>query len=125
MSTALRLTVKDFDHMVARGAFDWLGDRRLELIFGELREMNPPGPSHSEGVRVLNRWSHDQVSDSEARIRIQDPIAIPELDSSPQPDIVLAKAKNYEDEHPRPRDVLLLIEVSDTSLGSDSGEKAD
>jgi Uma2 family endonuclease len=59
------------------------------------------------------------------KVRIQDPIGVPELDSAPQPDIVWAKPKSYDDHHPLPKEVLLLIEVADTSLDYDCGEKAD
>lgn len=124
MSTALRLTLDDYDRMIAEGAFDALRDKKIELIYGELREMTPPGPSHSQAVSRLNRWSHESTTEAEATIRIQDPIGIPELDSAPQPDVVWARPKDYGQRHPRPRDVLLLIEVSDSSLDYDLGEKA-
>jgi hypothetical protein len=57
-------------------------------------------------------------------VRIQDPLEIPELDSAPQPDVVWAKPKDYSSQHPRPRDILLIIEVADSSLAEDLGEMA-
>ena len=56
MSTGLHLSVDEFDQMVARGAFDHL-NRKIELIRGELREMNPAGPLHDGLIMYLNNWS--------------------------------------------------------------------
>lgn len=124
MSTALRLTLDDFNRMVADGAFDGLRRRRIELIYGELREVTPPGPTHAEAVSRLNRWSMDSTSNRDDTVRVQDPIEIPDLDSAPQPDIVWARPKDYSSQHPRPRDVLLIIEVADSSLAEDLDEMA-
>ena len=38
---------------------------------------------------------------------------------------MLAKRKNYSDQHPNPTDILLLVEVADSSLADDRGYKAD
>jgi Uma2 family endonuclease len=54
MSVALRITFDEYMQMIAGGAFDALGDRRIELIQRELRETTPPGPDHSEAVSRLN-----------------------------------------------------------------------
>jgi len=122
MSSGLRITLEKFSRMVAQGAFNELGDRHIELIYGELREMVSPGPSHINTVRRLNRWSHDHVGDDDAFIMIQDPIGIAQYDSAPRPDVTWVKPKDYET-IPQERDVLLLIEVSDTTLSYDTGEK--
>jgi Uma2 family endonuclease len=58
-------------------------------------------------------------------VRVQNPIAIPPLDSAPQPDIVWAKRRDYRDRFPLPEEVLLCIEVALSSLDYDCGEKAD
>jgi Uma2 family endonuclease len=125
MSVGLRLTFAEYERMVNDGAFDSLGDRRIELIHGELREKMPPGPDHSEVVSRLIHWSADSVVKKLAKIRIQDPVGIPEQDSAPQPDVLWAKLRDYRDRHPLPPEVLLLVEVADSSLDSDCGEKAD
>src|SRR5438874_1051496 len=125
MSVGLRLTFAEYERLVKDGAFNSLRDRRIELIHGELREKMPPGPDHSEAVSRLNEWSLESVIKKLARVRIQDPVGIPELDSAPQPDVVWAKVRDYRDRHPLPPEVLLLIEVADSSLESDCGEKAD
>ena len=120
----LRLSLTEYEEMIAAGAFEPLRDRRLELILGELREMNPPGPSHSDLVDLLNEWSVRGAPQQLVRVRVQNPLGIPELDSAPQPDIAWVRRRNYRKRYPVPRDVLLVIEVSDSSLRYDRGEKA-
>jgi Uma2 family endonuclease len=124
-STALRLSLAEYNHMIAEDAFRPLGKRRIELIYGELREMTPPGPTHAQAVSRLNRWSVENTDAKRVAVRVQDPIEIPEYDSAPQPDIIWAKAKDYSKQHPQPRDILLLIEVADSSLNDDLGERAE
>ena len=125
MSVGLRITFDEYMEMIADGAFGALRDRRIELIRGELREMNPPGPDHSEAVSRLIDWSTDSVIQKLVKLRVQDPIGIPELDSGPQPDLAWVQVRRYNDRHPLPAEVLLLIEVADSSLESDCGDKAD
>jgi len=124
MSVGLRLTFEEYERMILDGAFDALRHRRIELVHGELREMSPPGPDYSEAVSRLTEWSVESAAKRLARIRIQDPVGIPELDSAPQPDVIWAKIRDYRDRHPLAAEVLLLIEVADSSLDFDCGEKA-
>lgn len=125
MSVALHITFDDYLHMIEAGAFDTMRDKRIELIHGELREMAPPGPSHSELVSRMTHWSVLKPPADRVKVRIQDPIGIPDLDSAPQPDIVWAKPKDYSDHHPLSDEVFLVIEVADSSLHFDCGEKAE
>jgi Uma2 family endonuclease len=124
MSVALHITYDDYRHMIATGAFDTMRDKRIELIYGELREMSPPGEPHSELVSRVNHWSVLSPPRNRVKVRVQDPIAIPPLDSAPQPDIVWAKPKSYGDHYPQPDEIFLVIEVADSSLDGDCGEKA-
>ena len=121
-SSALRLTLADYNRMIAEDAFRPLGRRRIELIYGELREVTPPGPTHAEAVSRLIRWTTNNTSEREVKLRVQDPIELPEFDSAPHPDIIWAKPKEYDRRHPQARDILLLIEVADSSLSEDLGE---
>src|SRR5438034_10094045 len=123
MSVGLRITFDEYTRMVTDGAFDALRDRRIELIHGELREMTPPGPDHSEAVSRLDLWSAELAIKKLIKTRTENPIAIPELDSAPHPDVVWVKVRTYRDRHPLPDEVLLLIEVADSSVESDCGEK--
>lgn len=125
MNVALRLTFDEYQRMIAAGAFDTLRDRRIELIQGELRTMTPPGPDHSGAVDWITEWSVLSPPRGKVTVRVQNPIAIPELDSAPQPDVVWAKRHDYRDHHPLPHEILLLIEVADSSLDYDTGDKAE
>jgi Uma2 family endonuclease len=98
-------------------------DERVELIEGEIVEMSPVGSTHAGTVdrssTLLNRQLGDQVI-----VRVQSPIHIDDF-SEPQPDLALLKPRKdfYSKSHPRPEDVLVVIEVSDTSLNYDRNVK--
>ncbi|MCA9213216.1 MAG: Uma2 family endonuclease [Planctomycetales bacterium] len=121
MSSSLRLAVDDYERMIANGAFVGL-ERRLEFIHGEIREMNPAGPYYFDYIEFLTYWSHSSVSRDEARIQIQSAILLG--DSLPEPDVMWLRAKRYGGQRPRGSDAHLIIEVADTSLRYDLGEKA-
>ncbi len=123
MSSALRLTIDEFDDMVCRGAFAGL-HRKIELIRGELREMNPAGPVHDELIAYLTNWSVRSTSPDEIVVRVQTGLDLPEVESRPEPDLTWVRAARYFDQHPTAADVRLAIEVSDSSLQSDLTEKA-
>lgn len=121
LSSSLRLTVDDYEKMIATGAFDALA-RRLEFVHGEIREMNPAGPYHYDYIEFLTYWSHRSLNRDEARIQIQSAILLG--DSMPEPDVMWLQPKRYGGQRPRGSDALLIIEVADTSLQYDLGEKA-
>lgn len=124
MSTALRFTLDEYDRMIERDV--WNGRNvRTELIFGEIREMSPPGPTHEEVIDRLTRWNCSNTNPDEVRVRIQNSIGLPKLDSAPQPDVAWVAERDYSKRRPQPRDVLLVIEVADSSLKSDRTEKAE
>ncbi len=123
MSTALHLTAKEFDRMVERGAFDHL-QRKIELIRGELREMNPAGPIHDGLIIYLTNWSAREVSKYFLLVACQTGLDLPELESKPEPDLMWLRSDRYLKRHPSATDVKLAIEVSDSSLNSDLQEKA-
>jgi Uma2 family endonuclease len=123
MSTTVQFTLKQYDQMIRQGVFADLHDRRLELIRGEILEMTPPGPTHEEVVDLLNSWSVLNLSQRGVRVRIQNSIGLPRLDSAPQPDIAWVREQSYRDERPDVDDVFLVIEVADSSLRFDLREK--
>ena len=98
-------------------------DKRVELIEGEILEMSPIGPAHMMCVlmwsQVLGRLLGDR-----ALVSAQGPIA-GGTQTEPQPDVAVlrAKADGYWDALPQPDEVLLIIEVSDSSLAFDRGQK--
>ena len=64
-------------------------------------------------------WSMDVTSRDEIWVRIQNSLGVPEFDSVPEPDVAWMNARDYRESRPEPKDVLLLIEVADSSLGKD------
>ena len=121
MSTILKLTAAEYDSMIERGAFDGL-QRRIELIRGELREMNPAGPVHEDYIDYLNRWSVSSTEASDCVVRVQSSIDLD--DSRPEPDIAWLKPGRYARRRPQAADVLLVIEVAGSSPKDDLEEKA-
>ncbi len=123
MIETLRLTTREYDAMVARGAFDNLG-KRVELIGGVIRKKNPSGPVQGDLIDYLTYWSIENTRRDEVRVRVQSGITLPEFESRPEPDITWLKPKRYMTCHPEAKDILLLIEVADSSLKVDQNEKA-
>jgi Uma2 family endonuclease len=123
MSTVAHFSLDHYEHMVELGAFSGEYQRRLELLRGEIRQMSPIGFSHSQVVTLLTDWSYDVVPRERIIIRVQNPVRIPLNDSEPEPDLVWVDRRAIKDQHPQPEDLLLLIEVADTSLDVDRGEK--
>lgn len=94
---------------------------RTELIAGEILEIPPIGATHADWVDCLVKFWMKSVSDA-IRVRAQNPLRLNEF-NEPQPDILLLHERNYRRAHPTPEDVLLLIEVSDSSLRYDRETK--
>lgn len=112
-----RFTVADYQRMGEAGI---LGeDDRVELIEGEIFEMAPIGSPHGGRIKQLNQMLTRAIGER-ALVAVQDPIVLGER-SEPEPDIAVLRprADFYKDSHPEAPDVLLLIEVADTSLQTD------
>ena len=92
---------------------------RVELIAGQIVAMSPIGSRHAACVDRLNGLLHRQQGASFI-VRVQSPIAL-DAYSEPEPDVVLLRPRTdfYADAHPVAADVLLAIEVSDTSADYD------
>ena len=114
-----RFTVYEYHRMGEAGILH--EDDRVELIEGELVEMTPIGGRHAACVRELNRLLVRRLAD-EMRVDVQNPIRLGEH-SEPQPDLAVIRARKYGERLPGPEDVLLLIEVSDTTLAYDRNVK--
>jgi Uma2 family endonuclease len=125
MSTDLRVTFEQYDLMVRSGAFDGEHRQRVELIRGEIRPMSPIDSLHEVLVDWLTEWSVLTVPRKKVRVRVQNSIGLPELESAPEPDIAWVARRNYAARRPQAEDVFLVIEVADSSLRYDRGEKAD
>jgi len=127
MSTIARLTLGEYDRMVDAAVFN--RDRRIELIHGELREMSPIGDPRRDAVNALtNDWVMAQ-STAELRARItvqvQSPIRLPAHQSAPQPDMSWIARPPAGATRGGADKVFLVIDVADTSLDDDRGEKAE
>ena len=115
-------TVDDFARMGDAGIF--APSDRVELVDGEIREMTPIGPPHAAIVDRLAELLIGRLA-GRANVRIRNPIRLDRY-TEPQPDLVVARrrADYYAGGHPEIDDVLLVIEVADSSLLYDQVEKA-
>ncbi|MGH9117547.1 MAG: Uma2 family endonuclease [Acidimicrobiales bacterium] len=116
-----RFTVDDYYRMADAGV---LGpEDRVELIDGEIIEMAPIGSRHATCVRALTRVLSAQVGDS-AVVSVQSPVRLDDF-SEPEPDVALLRPPpdRYASAHPEPADVLLLVEVADTTQSYDRSRK--
>jgi Uma2 family endonuclease len=112
-----RFTVEEYHRMLQAGILR--EDDRVELVGGEIVEMSPIGSRHAACVRRLVRMLERQVGE-EAIVDSQNPIRI-DPDGEPQPDVTVLRprADFYSGSHPTPVDVLLLVEVAETSASYD------
>jgi Uma2 family endonuclease len=119
--TKRQFTVAEYRLITDAGVF--APDDRVELLEGEVIEMPPVGSRHAACVDRLNRLFSRMTGD-DVVVRIQNPLVLNDR-SEPLPDVQLLSGtpERYVDEHPRPADVLLLVEVSDTSLQYDRATK--
>jgi len=94
-------------------------DDRVELIEGEIVKMTPVGSRHAACVDRLTRLFSASIH-GQAIVRVQNPIRLSER-SEPQPDLALLRFRPdfYASSHPGPEDVLLVVEVAETSVNLD------
>jgi len=90
------------------------GVKNVELLEGEVYEMSPTGPKHAWKVARLLRALLEALGD-QAVVWPQNPIRIPPH-SEPHPDLALLRPKDYGEALPSPEDILLVVEMADTSL---------
>ena len=117
--TRRRFTVHEYHRMGEAGILH--EDDRVELIEGEIVEMAAIGTRHFTCVNQLNRLLVRGVGDA-AIVSVQNPVRLDEH-TEPQPDLAVLRPRDYRLSLPGPEGVLLLIEVSDTTLAYDRGVK--
>lgn len=110
-----RFNADEYEAMVAAGILD--RDDRVELLGGEILEMAPIGPPHASCVRRLTRLFITRLGD-QAEVSVQSPVRLSDL-SEPEPDLALLVPAGYDQAHPGAADVLLVVEVADTTLVRD------
>jgi len=115
-----RLTVDDFDALIASGR---LADARVELIDGELLSMNAQGPVHAS----LTVWLHrllERAYGGGHHVRDHSPLRATDHDQ-PEPDLALVRGAPAKDApHPTGADVVLVMEVSVSTLQEDRAKAA-
>jgi Uma2 family endonuclease len=114
-------TTDEYHRMAETGILS--EDDRVELLDGEIVRMSPIGSRHAACVDRLAELFTRRLP-SRAIVRIQSPILLGRR-SEPQPDLALLKrrADYYAERHPQSADVLLVIEVVDSSREVDRGRK--
>ena len=119
--TRRRFTAAEYCAMADAGILT--EDDRVELLDGELVQIPPIGDYHASRVNWLN-YSLTPALGQRAIVQVQNPVRLND-DTEPHPDIALLRFRDdfYRFGKPTPADVLLLIEVSDTSLAYDRGAK--
>jgi Uma2 family endonuclease len=121
IAQAKRFTLDEYHRLGELGFFH--EDDHIELINGEIIEMASKGTAHETCLR--NLWKQlPKIVGDRATLQSQAPITLPP-NSEPEPDFAIVQNQddNYLSSHPKPTDVLLVMEVSDSSLAYDQDVK--
>jgi Uma2 family endonuclease len=120
LSDLYRMNVHEYERIVAAGALD---DDRLELIDGYMVKKMPKNPPHSWSTKALLKRLEGLLKPGWTW-RLEQPVRIPEF-NEPEPDIAIVRGTDddYKYHTPGPLDVVLLVEVSESTLVRDQGEK--
>ena len=120
-ATRRKFTIDEYHQLVDIGFFT--ENDRIELIRGEIIEMAPKRTPHSVCNSLLWKRLYELIG-KQAEIRVQEPITLPS-NSEPEPDVVIAQKKedNYLSAHPTVEDIVLIIEISDSTLQYDRETK--
>jgi Putative restriction endonuclease len=114
-----RFTVEEYHRMIRAGALD--EEDRFELLEGWVVYKVTKNPLHDATVDRVQEVLRDRLPGY--RIRVQS--AITTADSEPEPDVVAAigPASRYNDHHPGPPEIVLVVEVADSSLPRDRAKR--
>jgi len=120
--TRRRLDVDAYYRMAEAGILP--AGCRVELIDGDIIDMVPIGSPHAGHTISLVRAFARAAADDLVSLTVQTPLRLDRY-NEPQPDLVLLRRRpdNYKSRHPSAADVLLLVEVSDSSLAYDRSTK--
>ena len=116
-----RFTVAEYHHLAEIGILKQ--DERVELVDGAIFSMSPMHSRHASIIARLETSLRQQLS-SRFQVRVQLPITLSN-ESEPEPDIVIVQHRDdfYEQAHPKPTDVAVVIEVSASTLAYDRDTK--
>jgi Uma2 family endonuclease len=97
---------------------------RVELIEGDIIDMTPIGSGHAGNTNRLVRAFARTAAEGSVLLTVQTPLRLDGY-NEPQPDVMLLRPRldDYKAGHPSAADVLLLVEVSDSSLAYDRDTK--
>jgi Uma2 family endonuclease len=97
---------------------------RFELLGGEIYQLRPPGPLHAFIVDLIGRLLEILAQAAGAHAREEKPVRL-NAEYDPQPDVAVVRGqeREYRERFPGPEDVLLVVEVADSSLDHDRGLK--
>ncbi len=120
-ATKRRFNVDEYYKMTKAGILDKYD--RVELVDGEIIEMAPIGSYHNGSVNALTRVFARSVPD-DVIVQVQGPLRLDESTMF-QPDLTILRPRDddYFESHPAPEDVLLIIEVSDSTEAYDRNVK--
>ncbi len=121
--TPHHFTVDEYYQMAKSGGV-FTEDSRVELVEGEVIDMVPIGSKHADWVNRLSRY-FGRVLPDEVIVNVQNPVRLSDI-SEPEPDLSLLAPRKlpYAEAHPSAEDVLLVIEVANSSLEYDRDHKA-
>lgn len=110
-------TVHDYHLMGEKGILP--SDQRFELIHGEIIEMSPSKSYHAGVINDLI-IIFGELLEKKWMLTVQNPIVLNDY-NEPEPDLAIAKRRKdrYKKSHPKPEDILVLIEVADSTLEKD------
>ncbi len=112
------LRVEEYHQLIELGVFE---GTKVELVGGVLVEMSPQGPAHFGLIPYLTHLLVRLVGEAYV-VSPQGPVIADEI-SEPEPDFAILSARDTR-RTGKPHDALLVIEVSNSSLRFDLGEKA-
>jgi|AntRauTorckE5430_2_1112549.scaffolds.fasta_scaffold00170_22 Uma2 family endonuclease len=109
-------TLERYHEAIHKGIFTTADE--VELLYGEIVELIPIGTPYSQCVMVVANFFRERFG-REYTYREDKPISITEIVSEPQPDVVVAKRKDYSLGNPEPKEIYLIAEVANSSLRKD------
>ena len=127
----VRFTVDEYDRMIEQGVIE--EGSRCELIQGLIVAKAPKTPHHEYAanktfeflfrLKIIDELQRDATGDGQERCRVRKeaPLRLPDQASAPEPDVMLLRGsrETFIPRHPVAADVLLLVEVADSSLAKD------
>lgn len=116
-----RFSVEDYHRMIRSGVFV---DKRVELLDGVVVDKMAQNPPHSSTVHRLIKILEKRLP-SDWIVRGQLPITLKTSEPEPDAAVVLGPMERYDERHPEPRDIGLLIEVAEDSLQRDREQKSE